>query len=82
VLANVAVEQYLAGQPSPDDRDGFDERFVQVQATFGRAGCVRGDLTPECTAAVQAVPEPMGKTRGPEDTRTVGQRYHDALQEA
>jgi hypothetical protein len=55
---------------------------VQVQATFGRAGCVRGDLTPECTAAVQAVPESMGKTRGPEDTRTVGQRYHDALQEA
>ena len=24
----------------------------------------------------------MGKKRGPEDTRTVGQRFHDALQEA
>ena len=81
LLANAAVEQYLAQQPSPDD-DGFDERFVQVQATFGGASCARGNLTPECSAAVQAVLESMGKRRGPEDTRTVGQRYHDALQEA
>ena len=43
---------------------------------------MRGNLTPECTAAVAAVLESMGKRRGPEDTRTVGQRYHDALQEA
>jgi len=35
------VEQYLAQQPS-DDGDGFDERFVQVQTTFGKAGCVAG----------------------------------------
>ena len=81
VLANVAVEQYLAQQPSDDD-DGFDERFVQVSTTFGGAGCVRGNLTPECTAAVQAVLESMGKRRGPDDHRTAGQRYHDALQEA
>ena len=43
---------------------------------------MRGNLTPECTAAVQAVLESMGKRRGPEDHRTAGQRYHDALQEA
>ena len=82
LLANAAVEQYLAQQPGDDDGDGFDERFVQVSTTFGKAGCVRGNLTPECTAAVQAVLESMGKRRGPEDHRTVGQRYHDALQEA
>jgi len=82
MLANAAVEQYLAQQPSDDDGDGFDERFVQVSTTFGGASCVRGNLTPECSAAVQAVLESMGKRRGPEDHRTVGQRYHDALQEA
>jgi hypothetical protein len=81
LLANAAVEQYLAQQPS-EDGDGFDERFVQVQATFGKAGCVRGNLTPECTAAVEAVLESMGKKHGPEDHRTAGQRYRDALQEA
>ena len=81
-LANCAVEQYLARQPSPDDDDDFDERFVQVGTTFGGASCVRGNLTPECTAAVQAVLDAMGKKRGPEDTRTVGQRFHDGLQEA
>ena len=82
LLANAAVEQYLAQQPSDDDGDGFDERFMQVSTTFGGASCARGNLTPECTAAVEAVLESMGKKRGPEDHRTVGQRYHDALQEA
>jgi hypothetical protein len=82
VIATCAVEQYLAQQPSDDEGDGFDERFVQVSTTFGKAGCVRGNLTPECSAAVEAVLESMGKKRGPEDHRTVGQRYHDALQEA
>ncbi len=82
LLAACAVEQYLARQPSPDDDDDFDERFVQVGTTFGGASCVRGNLTPECTAAVQAVLDAMGKKRGPEDHRTVGQRFHDALQEA
>ena len=82
VLATAAVEQYLAQQPDPDDGDDFDERFIQVQTTFGKASCMRGNLTPECTAAVEAVLESMGKKQGPEDHRTVGQRYHDALQEA
>ena len=81
-LADCAVEQYLAQQPSPDDDDDFDDRFVQVGTTFGGASCVRGNLTPECSAAVQAVLDAMGKKRGPEDHRTEGQRFHDALQEA
>jgi len=41
---------------------------------------IRGDLTPECAAAVQAVLDALGKKAGPEDTRTDGQRFHDALQ--
>ena len=42
---------------------------------------IRGNLTPECAAAVQAVLEALGKKAGPEDTRTEGQRFHDALQQ-
>jgi hypothetical protein len=41
---------------------------------------MRGDLTPECNTAVRAVLEALGKKAGPEDDRTEGQRFHDALQ--
>ncbi|HUB42360.1 MAG TPA: HNH endonuclease, partial [Streptosporangiaceae bacterium] len=35
-----------------------------------------------CAAAVQAVLDSLGRRAGPEDTRTAGQRQHDALEEA
>ena len=54
---------------------------MQAGTTFGGAGIIRGNLTPECAAAVQAVLEALGKKAGPEDTRTEGQRFHDALQQ-
>jgi hypothetical protein len=41
---------------------------------------IRGDLIPECTTIVRAVLESLGKKAGPEDDRTEGQRFHDALQ--
>src|SRR5215831_19435982 len=75
-----ALKQWQATHPDPDDDGGFDDRFVAVGTTFGGAGCLRGDLTPECNAAVQAVLEALGKRAGPEDHRTAGQRFHDALQ--
>src|SRR5215475_14138046 len=80
-IAAVAVEQWRAQHPDPDDDGGFDDRYVAVGTTFGGAGCVRGSLTPECNAAVRAVLEALGKKAGPEDTRTEGQRFHDALQQ-
>ena len=67
---------------TPDGDDGFDDRYTQLDLTFGGAGRLTGDLTPECAAALQAVLESLGKKRGREDTRTAGQRFHDALQEA
>src|SRR5215475_10009342 len=79
-LAACAVQQWLSRHPDPDEGDGFDDRYVAVGTIFGGAGCVRGSLTPECGAAVKAVLEAMGKKAGPEDTRTEGQRFHDALQ--
>jgi hypothetical protein len=65
----------------PDDPDdGFAERSIQLGTTFGGAAVLRGDLTPECAAAVRAVLEALGKKTGPEDDRTEQKRFHDALQ--
>jgi hypothetical protein len=79
IIAGVAEQKWLASQPGGDD-DGFDDRYVQVGTTFQGAGVIRGNLTPECAAAVQAVLEALGKKGGQEDVRTEGQRFHDALQ--
>ena len=80
-LAACAIEKWRQQQPDPDDPDdGFDDRYVQAGTTFGGAGVIRGNLTPECTAAVRAVLEALGKKAGPEDDRTEGKRFHDALQ--
>jgi Domain of unknown function (DUF222) len=43
---------------------------------------IRGDLTPECAAALTGVLEALGKRRGAEDDRNESQRFHDALAEA
>ena len=80
MIAGVALQKWRAQQPDADE-DGFDDRYVQVGTTFGGAGVIRGNLTPECAAAVQAVLEALGKKAGAEDPRTEGQRFHDALQQ-
>jgi uncharacterized protein DUF222/HNH endonuclease len=80
-IAACAIENWRRQQPDPDQPDdGFDDRYVQVGTTFGGAGVIRGNLTPECAAAVRAVVEALGKKAGPEDDRTEGKRFHDALQ--
>jgi hypothetical protein len=75
-----ALKQWQAKHPDPDDDGDFPDRYVRVGTTFGGAGVIRGDLTPECAAAVTAVLEALGKKSGPEDDRTEAQRFHDALQ--
>lgn len=78
-----AYEVWRAQHPDPDDPDkGFGERFLQLDTTMDNAGGITGNLTPECSAAVQAVLEALGKKRGSEDDRTAAQRFHDTLQEA
>ena len=79
-IAAYAVAQWRSQHPDPDEDDGFDDRYVAVGTTFGGAGIIRGNLTPECAAAVQAVLEALGKNQGREDHRNEGQRWHDALQ--
>jgi hypothetical protein len=55
---------------------------VSLDTTFEGAGVVRGDLTPECAAMVQAVLDALSAPQGGGDLRTRPQRYHDALAEA
>ena len=55
---------------------------MKLATTFGGAGVVHGDLTPECAAAVAAVLDALSAPAGEEDDRTREQRYHDALAEA
>jgi len=66
-----------------DDRDGvFEDRALRLLVTFGGAGVLHGDLTPECAEIVHTVLDALAVPAGPEDGRDRGQRYHDALQEA
>jgi hypothetical protein len=81
MIAACAIEKWRQQQPDPDDPDdAFEDRSVTVSTTFGGAGVIRGNLTPECSAAVRAVLEALGKKAGPEDDRTEEKRFHDALQ--
>ena len=85
LLAQAAYEAWRAQEPDPDDDPhgkGFGDRSLILDTTLDDAGHLRGDLTPECSAALAAVLDALGKNRGPEDLRTAQQRYHDALQEA
>jgi Domain of unknown function (DUF222) len=81
-IAAAAIERWRSTRPDPDDDFDFRDRHVRLGQTFGGAGVIRGDLTPECAAAVAAVLEALGKKQGPEDDRSQGQRFHDALAEA
>jgi hypothetical protein len=84
-LAELAGEMYQRSRPDRPDEDparGFDDRAVRLETTFGGAGVLHGDLTPECAAIVAAVLEALSAPAGSGDDRTHEQRYHDALQEA
>ena len=84
-LAGLAQEmRRRCAQPDSDadGGDGFADRWLRLDRTLNDAGRVEGDLTPQCTAALNAVLEAFSGKAGPEDTRTRGQRHHDGLEEA
>jgi hypothetical protein len=73
-------------RPDPDvppggDEDGFSDRRVWLDLHYRGAGKLNGDLTPRCAAALMAALDSLAKRAGPEDLRSKGQRYHDALEE-
>ncbi|HEY7144143.1 MAG TPA: DUF222 domain-containing protein [Streptosporangiaceae bacterium] len=83
-LAGLAEEmRQRTARPDRDgDDDGFRDRSLSLGVTMGGTGRLRADLTPQATAALQAVLEALGKPAGPEDLRSKWQRQHDALEEA
>jgi Domain of unknown function (DUF222) len=84
-LAGLAAEIYARSLPDAPDDDrlpNFEDRRVRTQTTFGGAGVITGDLTPECAAVVTTVLDALSAPAGAEDTRTKDQRYHDALHDA
>ena len=68
--------------PDPDGRDPALDRALFLDTTLDGAGVLRGDLTPECAAMVQAVLDALSAPSGAGDLRMRPQRYHDALAEA
>ena len=84
-LAGLAAEIYQGSRPDLPDEDparAFEDRGVRLETTFGGAGVLYGDLTPECAAVVGAVLDALSAPAGAEDDRTQAQRCHDALHEA
>ncbi len=82
----LGAEMYEKSCPQPDPEDdpsrALEERSVRLETTFGGAGVLTGDLTPECAAVITAVLDALSAPAGADDTRSHDQRYHDALQEA
>ena len=84
-LAALAAQMYERARGDLPDQDpgrDFADRGVKLAVTFGGAGVIHGDLTPECAEIVGRVLDALGAKAGKEDDRTRDQRYHDALQEA
>jgi hypothetical protein len=80
-LAAICAEIRYRTAP-PGDNDKHLDRGLCLDTTMDGAGVIRGDLTPECAAMVQAVLDALSAPQGSGDLRTRPERYHDALAEA
>jgi hypothetical protein len=63
-LVELAAEMYTRSLSDPEDdrpEETFEDRRVTVETTFGGAGVISGDLSPECAAVVTAVPRRAGR---------------------
>ena len=80
ICAEIRSRTTSADPDGPDDPDL--DRGLSLATTLDGAGVVRGDLTPECAAMVQAVLDALSAPQGGGDLRTRPQRVHDALEEA
>ena len=84
-LASLFAEMYERARgdlPDEDPDRDFEDRGLKLATTFGGAGVMHGDLTPECAEVVGRVLDALAAPAGTEDDRSRDQRYHDALQEA
>ena len=72
-LAGLAGEIYARSLPEDKDKDedeAFGERSVKLETTFGGAGVLTGDLTPECASLVATVLDALSAPAGAEDARS------------
>ena len=84
-LASLVAEMYERARgdlPDEDPGRDFADRALKLATTFGGAGVIHGDLTPECAEVVGRVLDALAAPAGKDDDRTKDQRYHDALAEA
>ncbi len=81
-LAGEIYARSLPGNPDDGKDEAFGDRAVRLETTFGGAGVLHGDLTPECASVVGAVLDALSAPAGAEDTRSQAQRFHDGLHEA
>jgi hypothetical protein len=84
-LAALFAEMYERARgdlPDQDPDQDLADRALKLAVTFGGAGVLHGDLTPECAEVVGRVLDALGAPAGKDDDRTREQRYHDALAEA
>ena len=84
-LAALFAEMYERARgdlPDEDPDRDFADRGLKLATTFGGAGVVHGDLTPECAELVGRMLDALGGKAGKDDDRSRDQRYHDALAEA
>jgi hypothetical protein len=84
-LAALAAQMYERARGDLPDQDpdrDFADRGLKLATTFGGAGVIHGDLTPECAGIVGRVLDALGAKAGKNDDRSRQERYHDALAEA
>jgi Domain of unknown function (DUF222) len=82
-LARIAAELIAAlAPPDEDDDSTFRDRSLRLEDTLDGAGTLRGEMSPECTAALHAVLDVLSRPCGKEDSRTRDERLHDAMHEA
>jgi hypothetical protein len=81
-LAALAWEMIERAATPDTDGDGFADRALWLETTLAGAGRLGADLTPGCAAALSTVLDALSGKAGPEDTRSLAQRRHDALDEA
>jgi len=82
-LASLFAEMYERSRSERPDEDpdrDFAGRGLKLATTFGGAGVIHGDLTPECAEMVGRVLDALGAPAGKDDDRT--REQHDALAEA
>ena len=56
-IARLAQEMYERSSSQPDDDQPFRDRQVRLETTFGGAGKLTGDLSPQCAAIMRKIPD-------------------------